>query len=269
MGFCARMRSGGDSMVLRVDAVSKTYLPPSRLLRPLVRTAARSRTDALRGVSLEVGAGEVVGLVGPNGAGKTTLIRIIATLLHQTHGQVVVDGFDTIAAPLEVRRRLGLVLEGDRGLYDRLSGLDNLGFFGVMAGLRPAEARRRAMSLIELVGLAPDDKLVFGYSSGMRSRLSLARALISDPPLLVLDEPTRSLDPVASSQALDEITALGRRGKAVLLSSHRLDEVVSRCSRVIVLIRGRVRPDAPTGGIAGRASASALAAFLAQEAGPR
>jgi ABC-2 type transport system ATP-binding protein len=260
-------RVGDDGMLLSVDNVSKTYLPSPLRLRLLVRTAIRAPVVALRSVSLGVRPGEVVGLIGPNGAGKTTLIRVISTLLQQTDGSVSVDGFDTVTAPSEVRRRLGLVLESDRGLYDRLSGFQNLEFFGVMSGLKPGPARRRAAELLEFVGLSRRDKLVFGYSAGMRARLSLARALISDPPLLVLDEPTRSLDPAASSRFVDALRGLADRSRGILLSSHRLDEVASVCSHVVVLIDGRVRHDAPAGRLSAAtgATAASLAAFLARE----
>jgi ABC-2 type transport system ATP-binding protein len=192
-------------------------------------------------VSFHVAKGEVVGLVGPNGAGKTTLIRIIATLLEPTWGEVTVDGYSASRHPGEIRKRLGLVLEGDRGLYGRLTGRQNLEFFGVLQGLSPPIARRRAGELLQTFDLVGRDKLVFGYSSGMRARLCLARALIADPPLLVLDEPSRSLDPVASLEMGRLLRQLAGEGRAILFSSHRLDEVSDFCDRVVVLIGGRVR----------------------------
>jgi ABC-2 type transport system ATP-binding protein len=257
----------GEPALLSVDSVSKTYLPPRGALRLLVRTAARAPVVALRSVSFSVSPGEVVGLVGPNGAGKTTLVRIIGTLLSPTTGTVSVAGFDALRSPREVRRRIGLMLEGDGGLYARLTGVENLEFFGVMHGLRAAEARCRARALVEESGVADCDKLVFGYSSGMRARLSLARALLTDPPLLILDEPTRSLDPVASATFGSALRTFAAGGGAVLLSSHRLDEVVSFCSRVVVLVDGELRYDAPPGRLAtpGEEGVSALAAFLAEE----
>jgi len=232
----------------------------------LVRTAARAPVVALHSVSFELAAGEVVGLIGPNGAGKTTLIRLITTLLSPTAGRVTVAGFDTVRSPGEVQRRTGLVLEGDRGLYGRLSGLDNLEFFGVMRGLPATVARRRARVLLGEVGLDDGDRLVFGYSSGMRARLSLARAMLDDPPLLVLDEPTRSLDPVASAEFMAALAAFAERGGTVLLSSHRLDEVTASCARVLALVDGGLRHDGPVDGwSAPGTGASTLAALLAEE----
>ncbi|MGH8875113.1 MAG: ABC transporter ATP-binding protein, partial [Acidimicrobiia bacterium] len=225
---------------LELEEVSKQYLPPPPLLRPLIRVAAKHPVDALRDVSFTVDRGEVVGLVGPNGAGKTTLIRIISTLLEPGSGRAVVDGFDVMRHPEEVRRRLGLVLEADRGLYKRLTGKQNLEFFGIHAGLRREAARSRAEELLDRFGLADQDKLLFGYSSGMKVRLSLARALAADAPLLVLDEPTRSLDPLASFEVGQMLRELADRGHAILLSDHRLEELVSICDRVVVLVNGRV-----------------------------
>jgi ABC-2 type transport system ATP-binding protein len=260
MGRHAVSRPGRSTLntTLLVDEVAKTYLPPPDLLRPLIRVASREPVTALRAVSLDVQPGEVVGLVGPNGAGKTTLIKIVASLLAPTSGSVSIAGFDVLRQRQAACRMLGLVLEGDRGLYDRLTGLQNLEFFGAMAGLRPAASRRRASELLETMELSGRDKLAFGYSAGMRMRLSIARALMADPALIVLDEPTRSLDPLASRFACRMLRRLAGEGRAVLLSNHRLDEVVTVCDRLIAIVDGEVRfqgtpgqLDASSGGRAG------------------
>jgi ABC-2 type transport system ATP-binding protein len=227
--------------VLEVEGLGKTYLPPSRYLRPLVKVAAKEPVEALTDVSFSVGPGEIVGLVGPNGAGKTTLIKMIGTLLQPTTGRAVVDGIDVVAHPLRAKRRLGLVLADDRGLYWRLTGRQNLEFFGVIAGLTRADARRRAGEMLDVLDLADADKLVFGYSTGMRARLNIARSLLADPGLLVLDEPTRSLDPLATAQVGDLLADLAGEGRSILLSSHRLDEIASLCERLVVLVGGRCR----------------------------
>jgi ABC-2 type transport system ATP-binding protein len=185
--------------------------------------------------------GEVVGLVGPNGAGKTTLIKIIGTLLEPTSGRATVSGFDVVTQAMQVRERIGVVLADERGLYWRLSGRANLELFGVLNGLTRADARTRAETLLDLVDLADRDKLVFGYSSGMRTRLNLARALLTNPAVLVLDEPTRSLDPIAAVWVGELLRRLANEGHAVLMASHRLDEVVSMCDRAVVLLGGEVR----------------------------
>src|SRR5699024_11118539 len=126
---------------------------------------------------------------GPNGAGKTTLIKTVCGLLEPTSGSAFVDGVDAVKQPITAKRKLGLVLADDRGLYWRLDGRRNLQFFAALVGLTPEAAKERASTLLEEAGLAHRDRLVFGYSSGMRTRLSIARALLGDPPFLLLDEP--------------------------------------------------------------------------------
>jgi ABC-2 type transport system ATP-binding protein len=229
--------------VLEVDQVTKIYPPVRGILRVLMRTASNRPVSALREVSLRVEPGEVVGVVGPNGAGKTTLFRIIATLLDPTSGRVRVDGHDVVSHPDVVRGHFGLLLEGERGLYGRLTGLENLEFFGVMQGMTSSDARGRGEELLGMLGLAYPHHRVFGYSAGMRVRLAIARALIADPPLLLLDEPTRSLDPKASVHAMEMVGELAATGRAVLLASHRLDEVRAVCNRAVVLHEGQVRFD--------------------------
>lgn len=246
--------------MLEVDGITKTYLPPTALLRPLVRVASKHAVAALKSVTLDVAPGEVVGLVGPNGAGKTTLIRIVSTLLEPTAGRVRVGGLDVARHPLQVRSQIGLVLEGDRGIYGRLTGRHNLEFFGTLMGMSPADARARAGVLMESYGLEGRDKLTFGYSAGMRSRLSLARAMLMDPPLLLLDEPTRSLDPVAALQVGKLLRGLAESGRAVLFSSHRLDEIGTICDRVVALVDGEVRFTGTAKDLAGDAGAAATLA---------
>ena len=206
-----------------------------------MRVAASEPVHALQEASFSVEPGEVVGLVGPNGAGKTTLIKIIGTLLEPTHGRASVDGFDVVTHSMQVRERIGVVLADDRGLYWRLSGRRNLELFGVLSGLTRPGARARAEALLDLVELTDRDKLVFGYSSGMRTRLNLARALLANPQLLILDEPTRSLDPLAATWVGELVRTLAGEGHAVLMASHRLDEVVSMCDRAVVLMGGEIR----------------------------
>lgn len=225
--------------MLRVEHVSKTYDPPERALRLLIRTAQRTPVLALADIDFEVRRGQVVGVVGPNGAGKSTLIRICTSLLTPSRGRVLLDGEDLASAVPSLRARIGLVLAEERALYWRLTGRQNLQFFGRMWGLPPAGADARADELLEQFGLAGRDRRVFGYSSGMRVRLSLARALLPNPDLIILDEPTRSLDPVASEALLDTLSGLADDGHAVLLATHRLDEVEAICHRVLVLIEGR------------------------------
>ena len=233
--------------MLTVEALTKSYDPPTGLVRLMVRTASSSRVDALRGIDFSVDAGQIVGLVGPNGAGKSTLIKICASLVTPSSGRVLIDGVETVADPEHARRSLGLLLADERALYWRLSGRENLRFFGMMAGLSRRDAWRRADELLERFDLARRDGLVFGYSSGMRVRLGLARALVAKPRLLMLDEPSRSLDPVATADFHASLHEVAAEGAAVLLSSHRLDEVEAVCDRVLVIVGGEQRAWAPTG----------------------
>ncbi|MEX1133342.1 MAG: ABC transporter ATP-binding protein [Acidimicrobiia bacterium] len=231
--------------MLEVDGVSKIFPPATGILRAVMRTAGDEPVDALAGINVKVDPGEVVALVGPNGAGKTTLFRIIATLLEPSAGRVFVGGNDVMNAPEEVRKWIGLLLEGDRGFYQRLTGRHNLEFFGVMLGLSPADSRSRADQLMAQFGLINRDRRVFGYSAGMRARLALARALMAEPRLLLLDEPTRSLDPSASLEVMEAIRGLADAGHAILIASHRLNEVVAGCDRAVLLVDGRVHFDGP------------------------
>lgn len=221
--------------------VSKRYMPLRQPLRTLVRVASDEPVDALVDVSLHVAPGEIVGLIGPNGAGKTTLVKIVGTLLLPTTGRVEVAGFDVVTQRARAKERLGLVLAEDRGLYWRLSGRHNLELFGVLYGLPKTFARQRANEVLELLNLDAPDRLVFGYSTGMKARLNIGRALMADPQVLILDEPTRSLDPVAREQMADLIRDLAEGGRAVLLASHDLDEVVAVCDRIAVLVGGTIR----------------------------
>jgi ABC-2 type transport system ATP-binding protein len=255
--------------MLQVDGVTKVYSRPTGLQRLLIKSAADVDVYALHGVDLRVQAGEVVGLVGPNGAGKTTLIKIISTLLDATSGTTTVGGYDVSADPVAVRQRIGLVLADDRSLYWRLTGRQNLEFFGVMQGLGWRAASRRAGEMLARVGLADRDKLVFGYSSGMRARLSIARAMLGRPPLLVLDEPTRALDPVATAAVGQLLRATAAEGVAVLLSSHRIDELEAVSDRVVAIVDGAVRFDGTITQLTGEADfAHALHTLLVSDSVP-
>jgi ABC-type multidrug transport system ATPase subunit len=228
-------------MTLRVEGIGKTYLPPPWYLRPVLRAASNEPVDALREISFSVEPGEIVGLIGPNGAGKTTLLKVVSTLLTPSAGSLTIDGLDALAQPHEARKRVGLLLTEDRSTYWRLSGRRNLEFFGVLSGLTPEVARARADELLHRMGLADRDRRVMGYSSGMRASLGIARAIIAEPSLVILDEPTRSLDPRASSRVGALLQEQAEQGRSVLLSSHRMDEVASLCDRVVLLLDGSMR----------------------------
>jgi ABC-2 type transport system ATP-binding protein len=197
--------------------------------------------EAVRGVSFEIQRGELFGLLGPNGAGKTTTLKMLITLLIPTSGSASVMGFDVVKHPYEVRRRIGYVFGGDRGLYDRLSGYDNLRYFAELYDVPPRDQRRRIAELLELVGLEGREReRVEGYSRGMRQRLHLARGLLHDPPVVVLDEPTTGVDPVGARALRRAIAGLKDSGRAVLLTTHYMFEADELCDRIAVISRGKI-----------------------------
>jgi ABC-2 type transport system ATP-binding protein len=197
---------------------------------------------ALQGIDLEVEGGEIVAIVGPNGAGKSTLLRILATAVLPDAGRAWVAGHDVADAPEAARQSLGFLLADERSWYWRLTGRHNLEFFAALYGLDRPAARRRTGELLEELGLGEAADRSFGdYSSGMRLRLSLGRALLAEPPVLLLDEPTRSLDPIATKQFRDLARgAVTERGSAVLLATHDLHEAAELADSVVVLEGGRV-----------------------------
>lgn len=197
--------------------------------------------EALRGVSFRVRWGEVYGLLGPNGAGKTTTVKILATLLIPDDGYALINGHDVIKEARIVRSIIGLVLYPDKGFYSRLSGYENLAYFGRLYGLSKSMAEARARELMKLVGLEDAMNRPYEeYSLGMRARLAIARALIHDPPVLFLDEPTIGLDPISAREVRDLVRKLRREGKAILFTSHNLWEVEEVCDRVGIISNGRM-----------------------------
>ena len=197
--------------------------------------------EAVRGVSFHVEPGELFGLLGPNGAGKTTTIKMLITLLLPTSGTARVMGFDVVRGTADVRRRIGYVFGGDRGLYDRVSGIDNLRYFAELYGVEPSEQRRRIGALLELVGLTGrENEKVEGYSRGMRQRLHIARGLLHDPEVIFMDEPSIGLDPVGARELRQTVRSLVDAGKTVLLTTHYMFEADALCDRIAVINAGRI-----------------------------
>jgi ABC-2 type transport system ATP-binding protein len=197
--------------------------------------------EAVRGVSFEIDSGELFGLLGPNGAGKTTTIKMLITLLIPTSGSASVLGYDVVRDAREVRRRIGYVFGGDRGLYERLSAYDNLRYFAELYAVPAREQRQRIAELLDLVGLAGREKeRVEGYSRGMRQRLHIARGLLHDPPVVFLDEPTIGVDPVGARELRRTIASLAESGKTVLLTTHYMFEADDLCDRMAVINQGQI-----------------------------
>ena len=200
----------------------------------------RSETVALDGLSLQIPRGAVFGLLGPNGAGKTTTVRILSTLLLPSWGSARVLGHDVEREAKEVRKRIGLALGGERGLYGRLSGRDNLRYFGALQHMAGRDAGRRIDEVLELVGLADaGGTLVERYSRGMRQRLQIGRALLARPEVIFLDEPTIGLDPQGAREFRQLVPDLAASGATVLLTSHYMLEVDQLCETICVINEGR------------------------------
>ncbi|MYD36226.1 MAG: ABC transporter ATP-binding protein [Dehalococcoidia bacterium] len=201
----------------------------------------KRETIALDDLSLEVEMGAVFGLLGPNGAGKTTTVRILTTLLLPTAGSASVLGHDVIRQAAAIRRRIGLVLGGDRGLYGRLSGRQNLRYFAALNHMSSGSASARIDELLDQMGLTDaGSRPVEEYSRGMKQRLHLARGLLSDPEVLFLDEPTMGLDPSGAQELRALIPELAEQGKTILLTTHYMSEADLLCDQVVIIDKGSV-----------------------------
>jgi len=222
--------------VIEAANLHRTYRTTTGVLR------RRSKdVEAVRGVSFEVGEGELFGLLGPNGAGKTTTIKMLITLLLPTSGSARVLGYDVVRDAREVRRRIGYVFGGERGVYERLSGYDNLRYFAELYGVPPRLQKPRIEELLELVGLkGREHERAEGYSRGMKQRLHVARGLLHDPPVVFLDEPTIGLDPVGARELRSTIAALVAAGKTILMTTHYMFEADTLCDRIAVISKGQI-----------------------------
>jgi ABC-2 type transport system ATP-binding protein/sodium transport system ATP-binding protein len=200
-------------------------------------------------LSFHVSPGEVYGLLGPNGAGKTTTLRMILGLLVPSGGYAEVAGFRTSDAPDEVKAKIGLV-SASSGLYQWLTPRETLLFFADLYGMSPRAAGRSLERLIEILGLAPFlDQRCATLSTGQKQRVNLARALIHDPPIMLLDEPTRGLDIVGTKVVFDYISHLREQGKSVIVCTHRLDEAQRLCDRFGLLHQGRLVQEGTLSGL--------------------
>lgn len=196
---------------------------------------------ALDGIDVEIASGELFGLLGPNGAGKTTTIKILTTLLIPTAGTARVLGHDVVSDAARIRPLIGFVFGGERGLYYRLTGRENLAYFAELYRVAPREIRSRVGELLDLVGLRErGDERVEGYSRGMKQRLHLARTLLHRPAVLFLDEPTIGLDPIGARELRETIARLHDEGKTIVLTTHYMFEADALCQRIAVLDGGRI-----------------------------
>jgi ABC-2 type transport system ATP-binding protein len=225
-----------SAAAVEAHALRKTYVTTRGVFR-------REKVErvALRAVDLSIARGELFGLLGPNGAGKTTMVKIFTTLLLPTSGSAMILGLDAIRNPWPVRKRIGFVFGGERGLYTRLSGLDNLRYFADLYQIPPDVSRRRIGSLLEVLDLkGREHDKVEGYSRGMKQRLHLARGLLNEPEVLFLDEPTIGLDPVGGRELRSLVRRLADQGTTIFLTTHYMFEADAICDRIAVIKGGEI-----------------------------
>lgn len=247
-----------DAVAIDVRGLHKRF-PRTAGFRDILTFWRRQYTVALDGVDLQVPEGSIHGVLGPNGAGKTTLLKVLAGLVLPDRGSVRVNGVDTGRHPEQAGRHLTYVSGEERSLYWRLTGRQNLQFFAVLLDVPRGRRRARVDEVLAAVGLADvADNRVVEYSTGMRQRLAIARGLLSEPGILLLDEPTRSLDPATARKltAFIREDLVGRQGRTVVLATHNMQEAAYLCDLVAVLHRGRVVASGPVAALAARLSAA-------------
>ena len=252
----AAITQGGPNRrpAIRLENLRKSYPVVQRYRDFLLHPFRRLETGALHGIDLTVNAGECFVLLGPNGAGKTTLIKILATLVLPTSGRALVNGLDVCSRGAAVRRIVGYILSDERSFYWRLTGRQNLEFFAVLNNLSGQAMTRRIGEITEGLALGGDlDRMFKDYSTGMRQKLAIARGLLTDPSVLLLDEPTRSLDPPSAERLRSVVrnTLVKDWNKTVLLCTHNLAEAESLGDRIAILRAGRVHAEGSLSELAG------------------
>lgn len=225
-----------DSIVL--ESVSKTFRHHPALFN-LMGKERGGETRALWSVSLSVASGHILALLGPNGSGKTTTLKLLATILLPDAGRVLVEGFDTRTTPDRVRRRVGFAIANERSFFPRLSARENLDFFAALDDVPRKVRAQRIDAMLDCTRLIEAaDTLVMKFSSGMYQRLAIARALIKEPSVLLLDEPTRSLDPASAARFWDLVRELPLRGTTVIVATHSFEEAAAVGDSVSILLNG-------------------------------
>lgn len=223
---------------VKIENLQKIYVTKKR--EGLFKSSLR-QVEALKDISLEIQPGEIFGLLGPNGAGKTTLIKCLTTLLLPTNGRAWINGFELTKQDDAIRATVGCMLMGERGLYWKLTGRENLVFFAALYHLPPAERTRRATAVIDRLNMAEfADRPVETYSSGQKMKLAFAKALINDAPLLILDEPTNTLDLPSARGLRSIVRELNEQGKTVIYTTHIMAEAEMLCDRVAIIDQGEV-----------------------------
>jgi sodium transport system ATP-binding protein len=216
--------------VIHVEHLTKSFLDYQR-----------GWVSAVADVSFDCHPGAIFGLLGPNGAGKTTTLRILSTVLRPTGGRAEVAGYDVLTHPEEVRARIGF-MSASTGIYDRMSAWELVEYFGQLYGLAPDRLRERMETIFDWLQMNDfRDTLGSKMSTGMRQKVSIARTIVHDPPVLIFDEPTSGLDVLVARAVLQKIAELRDQGKTIVFSTHSMHEVEKLCSRVAIIHKGRVQ----------------------------
>ncbi|GMR10011.1 MAG: daunorubicin resistance protein DrrA family ABC transporter ATP-binding protein [Anaerolineae bacterium] len=223
---------------IRIEELSKTYYPKQR--KGLFKSET-TEVEALKSVSLQIHEGEIFGLLGPNGAGKTTLIKCLTTLLLPSSGDAWIHGRHIVEQENEVRAAVGCMLMGERGLYWKLTARENLEFFGALYHLSSSDRKLRSDEIIELLHMEEiADRTVETYSSGQKMMLAFGKSLINDAPVLILDEPTNTLDVPAARELRGLVRELNEEGKTIVYTTHIMSEAETLCDRVAIIDHGEV-----------------------------
>jgi sodium transport system ATP-binding protein len=218
--------------VIKVENLTKSFLDYQR-----------GWVSAVAGISFECHPGAIYGLLGPNGAGKTTTLRILSTVLRPTSGRVVVAGYDVVRQPEAVRSSIGY-MSANTGIYDRMSAWELVEYFGRLYGLAPDRLRERMETIFDWLQMNDfRDTLGSKMSTGMRQKVSIARTIVHDPPVLIFDEPTSGLDVLVARAVLQKIAELRDQGKTIVFSTHSMHEVEKLCSRVAIIHKGKVQAE--------------------------
>jgi ABC-2 type transport system ATP-binding protein len=229
--------------MISIQNVYMQYPLPRRYIDYLKSPFKIKKQIALKNICLDIKSGDRVAFLGANGAGKTTLLKLVGGLLYPSQGHILVNRFNTVKDNLKARNSVGFVLNEERSFYWRLTGIQNLMFFGALDNLHGNNLNEKIKEVIQLVGLnEAGNRLFAGYSSGMRQRLAIARGLLSNPDILILDEPTRTLDPISAEdikQILTERIHYGNE-KTMLIATHRLDEAEELCNKVCFMKKGMI-----------------------------
>lgn len=199
------------------------------------------KVKAVDSISFKVNKGEIVGLLGENGAGKTTTLRMLATMLKPTSGTANICGFDIVKESSKVRGEIGILFGGEVGLYDRLTGRENISYFAELNGMSKDEAARSIEYLIKMLDMGEYiDRRVGKFSRGMKQKIAIARSIVHEPSVMFFDEPTMGLDVTAAKIVQDFILKCKEQGKAIIFSSHTMSEVEKLCDRIVIIHKGSI-----------------------------